>query len=132
MIEVYNTQVCFLPDTPFAIRQNNDCSIIMVAAIAEIPYEAAARVLRAVGKVDDDGATDNQWRAALRRLGVDVRRVRTIRRTIRTVLRALPVTSKFIIVTTDHVVAYVDGELIDDTQWGDLLRVSDVYRADFI
>lgn len=132
MIEIYETQVCFLPDTPFAIRQKNDCAIIMVAAIAEIPYEAASRVLRACGKKDDDGATDSQWKTALRRLGCDVRRVRTVRKTVRTVTRALPTTTRYVIVTTDHVVAYVDGELIDDTQWGDLLRVSDVYQVDFL
>ena len=132
MIEIYETQVCFLPDTPFAIRQKDDCSIIMVAAIAEVPYEASARVLRACGRWEDDGATDKQWKAALDRLGCVVRRVRTVRRTVRTVTRALPVTGRYVIVTTDHVVAYVNGELIDDHKWGDLLRVSAVYHVDFV
>lgn len=132
MIEIYPTQVCFLPDTPFAIREKNDCAVIMLAAVCDIPYEAASRALRACGRAFDDGATDAQWKAAAAALGAVVRRRRTPSRTVRTVARGLPDRGRYIITTTDHVVAYVDGELIDDTEWGDLLRVSGLYSVDFI
>ena len=113
-------------------RQKDDCSIIMVAALAGVDYDVAARVLRQCGKSDGDGATDGQWKLAMVYLGCRIHRVRCIRRTIRTVTRALPKTGKYIIVTTDHVVAFINGELIDDTKWGDLLRVTSVYKVDLV
>ena len=114
----------------YPYRQKNDCSVIAVAALAEIPYEAAARVLRANGREDDDGATDTQWKASLTALGFTVRRVVSLRRTIRTVSRALPVTGRYLITTSDHMVAYIHGELIDDTKYSDLMRVENVYKID--
>lgn len=114
------------------IREKDDCGIIMVAAIAEVPYDTAARVLRMLGRTENDGTTDRQWKAALEILGCQIRRIRTVRKTVRTVTRALPVTGRYVIVTTDHVVAYVHGELVDDVKWGDLLRVSAVYKIDFV
>lgn len=131
MIEIYPQTIYYEPDTPYTERQKDDCSIIAVAALAEIPYDAAARVLRACGKQDDDGATDKQIIVALTNLGCEVFRVRTIRRTIRTVCRSLPVTGRYLITTSDHAASRINGELIHWDKWGDLLRVEYVYKVDF-
>lgn len=115
------------------IREKDDCGVIMVAAVGEVPYHTAARILRGQGRIDGDGVTDRQWKAALEILGCRLRRIKQTGRTIRTVARSLPLTGRYVLVTTDHVVGLVNGELVDDVEkWGDLLRVSHVFHVDFV
>lgn len=110
-------------------NENNDCTVIAVAATTGVPYETAHAALAIQGRSHGKGAYDHQYLDAVRSLGFRVTRVDDDRiKTVKTIGRVLP-RGSYIVQVRRHALALVDGKVHDPTD-GRAMPVRNVWRIE--
>lgn len=111
------------------LNEKNDCAVKAVAIVANHPYKCTHRLFEAGGRKHKKATAFYITKKVLKSLGCHVKRTRQFdARTIRTIKKQLPSKGRFLIRTRDHILAAVDGKIIDWTQ-GRLHRVREVYEV---
>lgn len=126
-------------------NENNDCTVVAIAAVTGVPYAVAHAALAAEGRKNGRGCFKPQQRAALEKLGFKL-----IRLPVESVLHSYPhpynqlknVTThhpervkgfwadgaKYLFYTRGHVAAIINGVNVDWTK-GRAKRVLEIYRV---
>lgn len=90
------------------------CSVVAVAAIASVKFTKAYQALKKHGRKHRKGATIPKITNALNSLGLICRPVAFRHKCQTQVLRELPKHGRFLIYQKDHVVAVINGKVIDE------------------
>lgn len=105
-----------------------DCTVCAVALLTNADYDEAHRAMHRAGRNYRHSASLSSILEALRSLGAWVSPgIPPPAKTVRTVERVLP-PGRFLVVTSKHVLAAVDGEILDWTK-GRLHRVIRLYEV---
>lgn len=62
-------------DEATAIKDGRDCTVVMVAAVCDIPYPEAHRRMKEAGRVDGQGAGSGVYDKVIRDLGFNIQRI---------------------------------------------------------
>lgn len=111
-----------------AFNEQRDCSVKAVALLTNASYDEAHRALAAVGRKNGFGVSLSTIIEALRNLGAHVSEGREPpAKTVRTLERVAP-PGRFLVDTSTHVLAVIDGEIIDWTK-GRLHRIIKLFEV---
>ena len=110
--------------------EKNDCSVKAIAILGNLPYKYAHEAMEREGRLRRDGASTTMILRAVRKLNIWCDKVELEGKTVRTLGRNLPKKGRFLIFTDGHVLAAVDGEIVDWTS-GRLHRIESVYKISF-
>lgn len=109
------------------MNEDRDCAVKATALVTDVSYEVAHAALKAQGRKNRCGTYPVQYRSAIAAMGFEVRKVEFKRCTVRTIGAQLR-RGKFLVRVNRHVLAVVDGKVMDWTD-GRLHRVKDVYEV---
>lgn len=112
------------------LGETNDCTVKAVAALANVPYEYAHMHMKAIGRRKGRGPTWKGFYKGLRNMNLWYERAYIPGKTVRTLQKNLPSKGRYLIIVSGHVLAAVDGKVID---WTDnrLHRIRKVYKISF-
>jgi hypothetical protein len=112
-----------------SLDEKNDCAVKAVAIVANHPYKYTHRLFAAAGRKSKRATSFYITQKVLKSLGCHIKRTtRFNARTVRTLERQLPTKGRFLIRTKDHILAVIDGKIIDWTK-GRLHRVCYIYEV---
>lgn len=103
--------------------ETNDCAVKAIAIVANADYDEVHALLKAHGRKDGKGTPWKAIWATLKALGVWVgpeqrmtRGSRLWAKTVRYLPRVLPRKGRYLVYTRGHILAVVDGEVMDWTE----------------
>ncbi len=112
--------------------ERNDCSVLALAVVADLTYDAAHKAMAEVGRKNNDGARTGQTFTALHNLGKTYDDVtdRASFAEIKTIksLKRLNLKGKYLITVSGHILAMKDGEIHDWTN-DRQHRIQKIYRV---
>ena len=110
------------------MNENNDCGPKAIAAVCGIPYEESHELFKKAGRKHGGSSTLGMLKTVLVELGRKCVKQSFEAKTVRTLERELPDFGRYLIFTDGHVLAALNGKIIDWTS-GRLHRVQAVYEV---
>lgn len=129
-------------EAPERLHEDNDCAVVAVANVLDIPYAEAHALLKQKGRRNRCGTRVSITLAALnskatiKQRGIPINFSASFRRranipTVAQFLRALPKSGRFLLASTTHAFAYVDGVLKDNIEGGKMrARMARCYEVE--
>jgi len=112
-----------------SLNEKNDCAVKAVAIVANHPYKCTHRLFEAAGRKSKKGTAFYITKKVLRSLGCHIKQTKQFdARTVRTLEKQLPAEGRFLIRTSNHILAVIDGKIIDWTK-GRLHRICHIYEV---
>ena len=123
----------------FAQRENNDCGVLALSAVACVDYAVAHAALAAAGRRNGNGTWLAQMYKAAKALGIEIGEFKSIRPTKAgawhatgaNVLDHVPPRGHYIIGSTNHWFAVVDGVVYDNGGLAPRARLDGYYVINF-
>jgi len=112
------------------LGETNDCAVTAVAAVSNLPYEYVHRVFASCGRKRRKGTPFEVTQEVLKKLNIWTDRHRFEAQTITTMGRELPKKGRFLVRIRRHILAVVDGEVLDWTE-GRRHRIRQAYKVSF-
>ena len=113
------------------MKERKDCAVTAVTAISNLPYAYVHRVFEECGRKRCHGTRFDITKKVLRKLNIWIDRTKEFEaRTIVSLARELPRKGRFLIQTRGHILAAVDGEIMDWTK-GRRHRIRKIHKVSF-
>ena len=112
-----------------AIDERGDCAVRALAAVTAEGYDKAHAALKNAGRKNRTGTYFHQTEKAIKAMGFDCESIPYRAKTVNTIQREKALqTGSYLIRMRRHILAMVDGQIVDATQ-GRNFRVLSVYRV---
>jgi hypothetical protein len=101
---------------PEGNKDRNDCTVVAVSVLCDIPYEEASAKLAAVGRIRNKGLAPHLYQKVMNELGFVIRRLSVKSKTVRTLERELAANygdCRCMIHIRRHVLAWNGREIVD-------------------
>jgi len=110
--------------------ETNDCAVVAVAAVCNVPYEYAHSLFKKHGRRNRGSTKATMISAVLKDMQVWPELIRPKAKTVKSLKYCLPEKGRFLVWTSRHILACVNGEIIDWTE-GRLHRITKMHRISF-
>ena len=111
-------------------NETKDCAVKAVAAVSNLSYDYIHQVFQECGRKHRKGTPFRITREVLKILNIWADPHQFKAKTITALGRELPAKGRFLVRTSGHILAAVDGKVIDWTE-GRRHRIQQVYKVSF-
>jgi hypothetical protein len=111
-------------------KEKKDCSVRAITAVSNLPYEYVHEVFAKCGRIHGRGTSMRIIENVLFKLNIWTEKIKTSAKTIRSLKKTLPKKGRFLVHVSGHMLAVVDGEVIDWTKER-LHRITAIYEVSF-
>lgn len=113
------------------MQERKDCAVTAVTAVSNLPYAYVHKVFEECGRKRCHGTPFCITKQVLRKLNIWADHTKEFEaRTIVSLARELPRKGRYLIQTKGHILAAVDGEVIDWTK-GRRHRIRHIHKVSF-
>lgn len=113
-----------------SLNEDKDCAVRAVTVVSNLPYTYVHKVFEQCGRKHRDGTYFETTLKVLQKLNICIETAKTEAKTIRSLKHELPEKGRFLVRVRGHILAAVDGEIIDWTE-GRLHRIKEFYQVSF-
>ncbi len=113
-----------------SLNEHRDCAVRAVTAISNLPYSCVHKVFVECGRRRRGGTSFRITRHVLQKLNIWIDRVEIEAKTVSSLKAKLPKKGRFLIRTRGHILAAVNGEILDWTA-GRRHRIKEIYKVSF-